>query len=147
MPQSSVETSRLLRAFTSKHRPSIADAGVRALNLHADPKRAKDFALVIFLRSREGSRRTETAFYATGADVVSFDYFPTKDEMREQLQYAHDQNVRAGADLIGALFVVLVDVDTMISNIAPVGFSREVCEPPGNWKEDLLRRLNDGAIV
>lgn len=136
-----------LRAFTSKHRPSVADAGVRALNLHSDPKRAKDFVLVIFLRAREGSRRTETAFFATGADVVSFDFFPQKEEMRQQLQHAHEQNVRSGRGMIGALFVVLMAVDAMATNIAPVGFSRDVCVPPGNWKEELLHRLNDGIVM
>lgn len=146
-PSINPNSVRLLRAFTSKHRPSIAEAGVRALNLHADPKRAKDFVLVVFLRLREGSRRTETAYYATGADVTAIDSFPQKDEMRQQLQHAYHQHRRSGRDIIGALFVVLMALDDMTTNVAPVVFSREVCIPPGNWKEELLQRINDGIVL
>jgi len=61
-----------LRAFTSKHRPTIAEAAIRALEVCVDPSRAFRDVVIIFLQSRSGPTRTETKFYATGADVVSF---------------------------------------------------------------------------
>ncbi|CAL1708653.1 unnamed protein product [Somion occarium] len=109
MPEMNLQSLQLLRAFTSKHRPTIAEAGVRSLDLYSDPSRAKNYILMVFLRSRPESKRTETAFYATGADVVSFDFFPQekREEMQQQLQFAHNQNVRSGHGMIGTLWLPL----------------------------------------
>lgn len=144
-----LQSLQLLRAFTSKHRPTIAEAGVRSLDLYSDPSRAKNYILMVFLRSRPESKRTETAFYATGADVVSFDFFPQekREEMQQQLQFAHNQNVRSGHGMIGALFVMLMVVDTMATNVASVGFSRDALAPPGNWKEEMLIKMNEGVVI
>lgn len=81
-----------VRAFTSKHRPTIAEASIRALEVCVDPARAFQNVLLIFLSTRSGSSRTETMFYATSADVVPFEIFGTSkaEEMRGQLKLANE---------------------------------------------------------
>ncbi|OBZ69681.1 hypothetical protein A0H81_10193 [Grifola frondosa] len=135
-----------LRAFTSKHRPSLAEAGIRALDACADPSRTKKFLLVVFLRSRPDSRRIETMFYATGADVVPFDMFPQAEEMRGMLRLAHEENVRTG--FMGTLNVILLCVDTGTSNVMPVGFDPHTpLEPLSmDWKSCLMKKLNEGIV-
>jgi hypothetical protein len=59
-------------------------------------------------------------FWVTAASVVPLSYFPTADEMRGQLTLAADANRRSG--MAGALFVVLVDTGSGITNVVPVGF-------------------------
>ncbi|KAJ7809013.1 hypothetical protein B0H14DRAFT_2163120, partial [Mycena olivaceomarginata] len=105
-----------LRTFTGKHRPTISEVGVRALGVLGDPTRAEREPL----RPRLDSQRVETVFWVTAASVVPLSYFPTADEMRGQLTLAADANRRSG--MAGALFVVLVDTGSGITNVVPVGF-------------------------
>jgi len=138
-----------IRAFTAKHRPTIVEASLRALEVAVDPSRAFRDVVIIFLQTRPGSNRTETSFYATGADVVPFESFPGRaEEMRGQLQLAHDNNVRTG--MIGAIFTVLCHTSSGVMNICPIGFPKEIrlvrhAEMP--WKEWMLNRLNEGIVT
>ncbi|KAI0076494.1 hypothetical protein K474DRAFT_1662850 [Panus rudis PR-1116 ss-1] len=138
-----------LRAFTSKHRPIVAESAIRALELYRDVNRAKTHVLMIFLRSRPGSRRAETSFYVTGADVVPISTFPPdqRKEMEGQLKQAHDMNVRSGQGMIGALFAILLSLDSGVSNVAPVGFDRSVeTMLPEDWKERMMLMMNEGIV-
>ncbi|KAI0076493.1 hypothetical protein K474DRAFT_1662849 [Panus rudis PR-1116 ss-1] len=138
-----------LRAFTSKHRPTIAQAGVRALELYKDINRARTHILRIDLRSRPGSRRPETLFYLVNAEVTPLSEFEPgmRANMESQLEVAREQNIRSGHGMIGALFVMLTSVETRVSNIAPVGFDNSVRGlRPGNWREALTKLLNEGIV-
>ena len=91
----------------SKHRPTIAEASIRALEVCVDPSRAFRDVVLIFLATRSGSSRPETMFYATSAEVVPFESFgPKAEEMREQLKQANDNNVQS-TGMMGTLFAVL----------------------------------------
>lgn len=143
------ERLKILRDFTQKHRPTIAEAGLRALELCVDASRAERDVLAIYLKARPKATRVETQFYAIGADILPLDGFPEEkhDEMRSQLKYAADMNRKHGA--LGAMFVMLMCVDERISNIAPVGFSQDVLDEmyPGQpWKEWLITRMNEGIV-
>ena len=110
-----------IRAFTSKHRPTIAEASIRALEVCVDPSRAFRDLVLIFLSTRSGSSRTETMFYATSADVVPFETFGSKaEEMRGQLKLANDHNLRTG--MMGTVFAVLWHTSSGATNICPIGF-------------------------
>jgi len=137
-----------LRAFTSKHRPTVAEAGILSLNLWDDPSRASRDVLTIFVRSRPESKRVETSFYVTGADVVPIRSFgpASSDEMREQRKIFAEENRRCGR--MGAILVVLNCVDTGVSNIAPVGFGEGIfgMSSAKPWKEWMMHRLNEGIV-
>ena len=138
-----------LRAFTSKHRPTISEAAATALGVAQDPKRAQEFVFVIFLRPRPASGRIETAFFAFGAAVVPFSAFSKEQiaEMKGQLKSAHDLNVKNGS--LGAMEVVLMCMDPNVVNVVMMGFSDDPSplENPGeNWKHWLLNRLNEGVV-
>jgi hypothetical protein len=74
-------------ASTAKHRSTIAEASLRALEVCVDSSRA--FRDLFLQTRRPGSTRTETSFFVTGADVVPFETFgPKAEEMRGQLKLA-----------------------------------------------------------
>jgi hypothetical protein len=138
-----------LRAFTSKHRPTVAEAGIRALGVLADPTRAECDVLLIFVRPRLDSPRVETSFWVTEAGPAPIASFPKSDEMRGQLKLASDQYKQSG--LTGALLVVLMETDSGTCNIAPVGYSQmssKYMKPLSTpWKEWLTGRMNEGLVV
>ena len=138
-----------LRAFTSKHRPTISEAASTALGVARDPKRAQEYVFVIFLRPRPTSTHVETAFFAFGAAVVPFSAFSPEQvaEMKGQLKSAHDLNVRNGS--LGAMEVILMCLDPNVVNVVMMGFSGDpspVENPGKNWKHWLLHRLNEGIV-
>lgn len=138
-----------LRAFTSKHRPTISEAASTALGVAQDPQRAQEFVFVIFLRPRPTSAHIETAFFAFGAAVVPFSAFSEQQhtEMKAQLKSAHDLNVKNGS--LGAMEVVLMCLDPNVVNVVMMGFSDDPSpiENPGTkWKHWLMHRLNEGIV-
>ncbi|KAJ3485117.1 hypothetical protein NLI96_g5172 [Meripilus lineatus] len=138
---------KCLQKFTSKHRPALADAAVRALDLSLDIGRSLHFVLAIFLRRRKDSRRPETSYFATGAEVLPFEAFHPEEceEMKEQVRKADKVHKKNGMD--GGLFVVLMCLEEGTTNIAPVGFTRNTFYPPGTpWKEFLFALLNEGVV-
>ncbi|KAJ3485125.1 hypothetical protein NLI96_g5167 [Meripilus lineatus] len=138
---------KCLQKFTSKHRPAIAESAVRALELSVDIERPLRYVLTIFLRKRKDSQRPETSYFATGADVLPFEVFPSArcEEMKDQIKKVTEEYKKSGMD--GALFVVLMCPEEGSMNIAPVGFSRDTFFPPGTpWKEFLFAHLNEGVV-
>ncbi|KAJ6509861.1 hypothetical protein DFH09DRAFT_1198592, partial [Mycena vulgaris] len=121
LPVAQVEALKGLRSFTSKHRPTIAEGGVRALNVLADPSRAERDVLLIALRPRD-SKRSETAFFVVTLTVVPIDTFPQAQEIRGQLKQASIEQKRSG--MAGAIFVILMDTSSGATNFAPVGFPK-----------------------
>ena len=53
---------KALRAFTSKHRPTICECTVRALDLGRNPANAASKVLMIELRERPGATKTELLY-------------------------------------------------------------------------------------
>ncbi|KAJ7731263.1 hypothetical protein B0H16DRAFT_1893416 [Mycena metata] len=153
LPAHQVDALKTLRSFTSKHRPTIAEGGIRALNVIADPARAERDLLLITVRPRADSTRAETAYFVTTLSVVPIERFRKgrTEEMRGQLKQASEDYRRTG--LAGALFVVLLDTDAAMSNIAPVGFPKAAAGtfPPlpvgTTWEEWVMKRLNEGIVV
>ncbi|KAJ7705008.1 hypothetical protein B0H17DRAFT_698543 [Mycena rosella] len=148
-----VDEMQELRVFVTKHQPTIASAGVHALDVMADPSRAEQDLLLICLRSRPDSRRSETAFFVTAAAAVPIDTFPKQQVMREQLKLASDETKRHPG-MAGALLVYLFDFASGATNLCPVGFPQASPTPPNNpaialphWKEYLTANLNEGIIL
>ncbi|KAJ3485115.1 hypothetical protein NLI96_g5170 [Meripilus lineatus] len=138
---------KCLQKFTSKHRPVLADAAVRALDLSLDIERSLQFVLAVFLRRRQDSQRSETSFFATGAEVLPFEAFPSPrcEEFKDQIRKVDEGHKKSGMD--GGLFVVLMCLEESTMNVAPVGFSRDALYPPGTpWKEFLFSHLNEGVV-
>ena len=136
-----------LRAFTAKHRPTFCEAAAAAVGVAQDPARAEEYVLVIYLRPRPDSTRTETSFFAFGTTVVPLSAFPRAqaEEMRGQLRMAHNQNLQMG--ISGSIGVIQVCSETDVMSMTMVGFltgGPSLVE--GNWKHWLLRRLNEGIV-
>ncbi|KDQ49546.1 hypothetical protein JAAARDRAFT_42778 [Jaapia argillacea MUCL 33604] len=142
---------KLLRAFTAKHRPSLASYGLRALDLVLDPTRCLRDVLLINLANRPDSARSETSFYALSAEIVPLEFFESNtEEMRGQLVQLNEEQKKLG--MTGSFFVVLRcdGGDKFISNIAPVTFERASLRglrPGMPWKAELMRKLNEGIIM
>ncbi|KAJ3485116.1 hypothetical protein NLI96_g5173 [Meripilus lineatus] len=146
-PISDNRSLRCLQKFTSKHRPVLADAAIRALELSLDIERSLHFVLAVFLRRRPDSQRPETSYFATGAGVIPFELIPAGrcEELKEQVRKLDEEHKKTGMD--GGLFVVLMCWEERTMNIAPVGFSRDCFHPPGTpWKELLFAFLNEGVV-
>jgi len=140
----------LLRAFTSKHRPTLAEAGCRALDVGVDAGNATRNVLVVFLQHRPEHKRTENAFYVMSAQVLPFEHFGDQKaaEMREQLASLNRQNKNSNTGALGNLFVVLFCTQPVMMNVAAVAFHWDVkLQKPGQeWREWLTKRLNEGIV-
>ncbi|KAF7375399.1 hypothetical protein MSAN_00427500 [Mycena sanguinolenta] len=140
---------KALRAFTGKHRPTLSEAGIRALGVTTDPSRAERDVLLVLVRPRLDSPRVETTFCVTAVSIVPLSGFPQAEEMRGQLQRASEENRRGGST--GALLVMLMDPINETINVMAVGFktaSRRFSQPLATtWEEWLTKRLNEGVVV
>ncbi|KAJ6496069.1 hypothetical protein C8R45DRAFT_802451, partial [Mycena sanguinolenta] len=122
LPKTRLDALKALRAFTGKHRPTLSEAGTRALGVIADPSRAERDVLLVLLRPRLDSPRVETTFWVTAVSVVPLSGFPQAEEMRGQLQLASEANKREG--VTGALLVMMMDPVNENINVVPVGFKQ-----------------------
>lgn len=139
-----------LRQFTTKHRPSIARAGVRALGLQEDISRCQRNLLVIFVQARPGRTRSETAFYAAATDIRAIDSFGDKSpQIRQQLANQDKFNKQHGA--VATLFVMLWCIDLSVSNMAPIGVWQSALDEMKNvksdWAEEMISHLNEGIVL
>ena len=145
-----------LRHFTSKHRLSFALAGVRALELAKDPIRAKRDLLVVYLQSRPGKTRPETAFFVRTAEVSAIGSFGARtEEIRNHL--ARSERVTENTSIVTCL-VMLWCEDAWskgLWNIVPVQVRKDDLDNDslqGDWVEELkwvkeLKRLVNSGIV
>ncbi|OCH84049.1 hypothetical protein OBBRIDRAFT_453754 [Obba rivulosa] len=143
------ERLRLLRAFTTKHRPSISEAVVRALDLCADVSRAQRDMLVLYLTARPAPVRTEKAFQLIATDVIPIGgLWPEREaEMKMMLGKAHD-TITQHTSAPGAVLVTLACIDQHVVNICPVCIqSLEGLTPGLPWEEKLMRMLNEGIVL
>ncbi|KAF8964029.1 hypothetical protein BDZ97DRAFT_1817612 [Flammula alnicola] len=149
MPPDQVDAIRDLRHFTTKHRPTLSDTGIRALDLCLDPTRALRDVVVVFVKPRPDSTRVETSFIVTDAEVVPVEFFGPEraEEMRGQLKYVNEENKRMGGP--GGILVVLIDTESHVMNAVGMGFGEEVkdMKPGLPWKEKLMEKLNNGIML
>ncbi|KAJ7851421.1 hypothetical protein B0H14DRAFT_3866343 [Mycena olivaceomarginata] len=148
LPDEQIHASKALRDFTSKHRPTINETAIRALNVFEDPSCAERDLLMIKLRPRLYSTRTQTAFCVTAANVVPIDAFPMAEDMRGQLKRIKEDDKQVGA--LGALLVVLQVIDTK-SMLFLCRFQRvpppSLPQPEMPWEDMLKIMLNKGLVV
>ncbi|PPQ91624.1 hypothetical protein CVT25_012805 [Psilocybe cyanescens] len=139
---------KALRAFCSKHRPSIAEYGIRALDLPLDPTRSLREVVLIKVKSVPNAKRAEMSFMALSAELVPAEALGRAqgEELRSQLKNFEQQQKRMGQ--LGGIMVLVFDIDTNMSNACPVGFGKDVLtlKPGQPWKEPLLRTLNSGTV-
>lgn len=139
---------KALRAFTGKHRPTLCECGVRALELGANIGNAEDKFLVVRVRTRAGAQRAELSFVAEDVGVMRYDALPPASaaEMKAVLRDMDAVNRRQGSD--GTFFIMVLDVETGVRNNAPVGFSKEsTYATPMPYREMLFRNLNEGIVL
>lgn len=141
-------TLKALRAFCSKHRPSIAEYGIRALDLPLDPTRSLREVVVIDVVAVPDAKGPETAFKAVSANVVPMDVFGSVQgaELRSQLKNLEQQQKRIGQT--GGIMVLVSDTGTGLSNACPVGFGKDTLTLKTGlpWKEPLIYTMNSGIV-
>ncbi|GJE89428.1 zinc finger MYND domain-containing protein [Phanerochaete sordida] len=136
----SAATLDALRAFTAKHRPVIAECGVRAL---ADGGAADDGFLQIDVRRRPGEARAERAWAVEDVRVAPYASVP--DAHAAQMRAVLAQRVPGTA---GAFFAVVRDVESGLANSAPIGYTAaSLGGEKMPWKQVLVRSLNAGLVV
>ncbi|TFK63417.1 hypothetical protein BDN72DRAFT_322928 [Pluteus cervinus] len=142
---SNADKLKKLRAFTNKHRPTLSEAGIQALEVGINPENAMNKVLLITLRGRQATR-AELSYFAINVEVVPIETFgPKAADMREQLEL--DKASNEGTEFSGMFFVVLHDIGQMITNIMPVGFIPKAAHrQPMPWKEWLVKHLNEGIL-
>ena len=142
---------QILRAYTAKHRPTLCEAGIRALQLKSKPANAQDSFLVVELQRRRGAKRAEHAFYVTGAAPVTYSAYSLTNpvqavEMVQRIKDLSDQQRAMG--MKGAFFVLWSAPDLGICNVTGVGWDEEFV-PRGlhrPWREWMAERLNEGIV-
>lgn len=136
---------KALRAFTSKHRPTLCECGIRALELGISLANCEHEFLLVRVRERPGWKKAELSFVVEGTGPARYDWLAPQlaAEMQVVRRQADESNKRTG--MAGTFFVVLLDVETGIRNNAPVGFTQDSTYPkPIPYKEMLLDFLNNG---
>lgn len=67
--------------------------------------------------------------------------------MREQLALMMQQQDAITSGMVGALFVMMQDLDTGPANMMPVSFDRCVVrDKTEDWKGWMMQRLNEGIV-
>ena len=138
---------KALRAFTGKHRPTLCECGVRALDLGRNPSNAETKFFLVRVRERAGAKKVELSYEFVDAQVVDYDsLFPSlAAEMKGVLDTMNVINKQQGLD--GTLFVVLHDMESGVRNNAPVGFSKQAAySRPMPYLEMLSQCLNEGIV-
>ncbi|KAH8101794.1 hypothetical protein BXZ70DRAFT_76725 [Cristinia sonorae] len=140
------DVSQALHLFSSKHQPTIGQAGMRALQVATDITRCQRDVLVITLRTRPGKTRPETAFFAVKAEIRSIYSFGEQSMMmKQQLDQLDKHNKEMGA--AATLLVILSCIDVGVSLVAPVSAWKNALEPEyEDWEEDLKRYMNGGIL-
>lgn len=137
-----------LRSYCTKHRPAFTEFGLSALDLAQDPTRCTRDFLLITVMPVPDETRSEKAFFASGAEVVSFDFFGKErgDELRNQLKSYEQEAKRIGG--ISCILVVVCDIVSSVQNICPVGFNDDIyqMETGRSWQLPLLQKLNSGIV-
>ncbi|KAK7684950.1 hypothetical protein QCA50_011785 [Cerrena zonata] len=143
------DSHTLLRAFCTKHRPTITVAAACALKLYQSPELSLTHVAQIHVYTRKASKRTETAFYAVEIDITPIDDFPKEmaEELKGQMATARAKCVKVGGE--GLLYVLVQCLDTSVANMIGSGFTQETIleEYEENWKEVALKRLNEGIML
>lgn len=137
-----------LRAFCTKHRPSLAEYGIRSLDLPLDTTRSLREVVLLRVKSVPTATRPELSFRAIDAEVVPIAYFgPTLEaELQAQLQDFANQQKRIGK--LGGIMVMVLESGTNLTNVCPVGFGKDVLtlKTGQPWKEPLINTLNKGIV-
>ena len=145
-----IEAREPLRAFASKHRPTLSEAGLRALQLGQDPDNADRSFLLVELKPRPCAARPEQAYYVIGAAVVTYDALAQRNsvlaqDMRDHLHALSEQQRARGREWRGAFFVVLTVVGASLHHITSVGWSDgyRFFRP---WRKMLKQMLDEGIV-
>ena len=149
----SVDVMKRLRAFSSKHGPSLADGGYAAMKIFEHPERAMDSVFAVAMRPRRDSTRPETGFCVYDAGVFKLADLPYPPEERANLKElivtAGNTYKKHGA--AGVFLVMMHNVEGCASNVVPFTYyergenhlSKEMQE---NWKPYMLRMMNEGIV-
>ncbi|KAI0690786.1 hypothetical protein C8T65DRAFT_699913 [Cerioporus squamosus] len=149
----SFDIMKALRAFSSKHGPSLADAAYAAMDIFEHPEHAQDRLMVVVVRPRPHSKRPETAFYCYAAQVYKQDAVPMPPaqmaQMRLMVKTTNESRVQRGA--AGTFLVMLHNVEGCMTNMVPFAFQITGEDPlpedsKHNWRSTLLHMLNSGIV-
>jgi hypothetical protein len=136
-----------LRAFCAKHRPSITDFGIRAMDLALDPTRGLRDFVFIEVEPVPGEKRIERAYKAITALVLPYAVLDKEDsQMYLESIAEYDAEQKASPGQISGIFVLVVNTKTSVINVCPVSFGDDIylIKPGGPWKEPLMWALNNG---
>nr|VWO94968.1 Zn(2)-C6 fungal-type domain-containing protein [Ganoderma boninense] len=149
----SVDVMKRLRAFSSKHGPSLADGGFAAMNIFEHPERATDSVFAVAMRPRRDSTRPETGFYVYDAGVFKIADLPYPPgelaKIREMIVTAGNTWKQRGA--AGVFLVMMHNVEGCMSNMVPFTYYEEAenhlpKEMQENWKPYMLHMMNEGIV-
>lgn len=138
---------KTLRAFTSKHRPTLGECGVRALDLGRNPRNAQEKFLKINVRQRPGMQLADVLYVVEDAEVVAYADLPPE-QVAEMLGVLGEMNKNRGRGMEGTFFVMLHDVVTELKNITPITYAKSATysrQLP--YKEFLMEHLNNGITL
>lgn len=149
MPPAHAERMKQLRAFTTKHRPTLVQLGRLALDLHEHPENWLKYVLLVQVRARHDSKKAETAFHVHDILLKTPDFWgEQRDSILVQFKYMSEVQDRVGG--YGGYTAVVQDLDTRLQNIVGVGFTDDLTDEgfnEHNWKEAMMTRMNCGTVL
>lgn len=139
--------AKALRAWTAKHRPTLAACALHAVQLTQDIAHASDRILLVQLKPRRDTTRVERAFAVENAMVVRYPFFTPQQEMEMRAMYrsADAANRRDGMD--GTVVAMLHDLESGVSNCMSAGFQLAAIQPiEGTWMDLLMAKVDQGIV-
>lgn len=145
---------RSLRAFTTRHRPTLATLSMVGLRLRQDPGNGWREFVRVRVQERVGETRPERAWRALDVGVGSYDELP-RDMVRDLLGQLREMGTFFAAKVQGVdglFYVMMEDEDTGMRCPVPISYEKETlgAAPPGAeqiWKDKMMTVLNDGIVV
>ena len=144
----SIDVMKRLRAFSSKHGPSLADGGYAAMNIFKHPERAMDSVFAVAMHPRRDSTRPETGFYVYDARVFRLADLPYPGEGQERIKemIVTSGNTWKKHGAAGVFLVMMHNVEGCMSNMVPFTYYKRAENHLSNWKMHMLRMMNEGLV-
>ncbi|CCM04839.1 uncharacterized protein FIBRA_07032 [Fibroporia radiculosa] len=154
--EGTADRHKALATYCEKHLQYIGLFSIKALDIVNDPTRSERELVVIWVHSRPGRCRPETAFVALEANTADLDLFGSEygDQFRARMRSTAADTAKLNkTGLTHSLIVVVVSLDDSIWVYHCVEYPLKGLGPlfmndpqKGPWKESMFHLMNNGIV-
>ncbi|PPQ82786.1 hypothetical protein CVT25_009281 [Psilocybe cyanescens] len=144
-----------LRAFCDRHKPTISQFGLVALDLALDPTRGLRDIVLIKVKSNPSATKPQNSFTMVDAAVLpldcreSLEYFGAEECEEYRSRLLNFRNLCIENGNLGGIMVIVSDIEKNLMFNYSVSFREETLNlvPGQPWVEPLMNILNNGIVL